>query len=101
MIERVNRRLGEHLAPMPQNRASHHRRFVSHAERDAYLQTFVAGTIPPVCDVSTTRLLPSSSLNSRDTTRRSLGEVDDHRRVQRSVSAGRPATRATSARAGG
>jgi hypothetical protein len=27
---------------MPQNRAAHHRRFLSHAERDAYLHTFVA-----------------------------------------------------------
>jgi hypothetical protein len=42
MVERFNRRLGEHLAGMPQNRAAHHRRFLSHAERDAYLLTFVA-----------------------------------------------------------
>ncbi len=42
MVERFNRRLGEHLARMPQNRAAHHRRFLSHAERDAYLHTFVA-----------------------------------------------------------
>jgi transposase InsO family protein len=42
MVERFNRRLGEHLDRMPQNRAAHHRRFVDHAERDAYLQTFVA-----------------------------------------------------------
>jgi transposase len=27
---------------MPQNRAAHHRRFLDHAERDAYLHTFVA-----------------------------------------------------------
>jgi DNA-binding CsgD family transcriptional regulator len=27
---------------MPQNRAAHHRRFLDHAERDAYLLTFVA-----------------------------------------------------------
>ena len=27
---------------MPQNRAAHHRRFVDHAERDAYLHSFVA-----------------------------------------------------------
>jgi hypothetical protein len=42
MVERFNRRLGEHLSPMPQNRAAHHRRFLDHAERDAYLLTFVA-----------------------------------------------------------
>jgi hypothetical protein len=29
-------------ARMPQNRAAHHRRFLSHAERDACLHTFVA-----------------------------------------------------------
>ena len=42
MVERFNRRLGEHLARMPQNRTAHHRRFVDHAERDAYLHSFVA-----------------------------------------------------------
>ena len=42
MVERFNRRLGEHLDRMPQNRAAHHRRFIDHAERDAYLQAFVA-----------------------------------------------------------
>jgi transposase InsO family protein len=42
MVERFNRRLGEHLNRMPQNRAAHHRRFVDHAERDAYLHAFVA-----------------------------------------------------------
>lgn len=41
MVERFNRRLGEHLDQMPQNRAAHHRRFLDHAERDAYLHTFV------------------------------------------------------------
>jgi hypothetical protein len=42
MVERFNRRLGEHLNRMPQNRAAHHRRFLDHAERNAYLLTFVA-----------------------------------------------------------
>jgi len=42
MVERFNRRLAEHLDRVPQNRAAHHRRFVDHAERDAYLHTFVA-----------------------------------------------------------
>ena len=42
MVERFNRRLGEHLDRVPQNRAAHHRRFHDHAERDAYLYTFVA-----------------------------------------------------------
>lgn len=41
MVERFNRRLGEHLGQMPQNRAAHHRRFLDHTERDAYLHTFV------------------------------------------------------------
>lgn len=42
MVERFNRRLGEHLDRMPKNRAGHHRRFASHAERDAYVLDFVA-----------------------------------------------------------
>ena len=42
MIERFNRRLGDHLDHMPQNRSAHHRRFLDHAERDACLTTFVA-----------------------------------------------------------
>jgi transposase InsO family protein len=42
MVERFNRRLGEHLDRVPQNRAAHHRRFHNHAERDAYLHRFVA-----------------------------------------------------------
>ena len=42
MVERFNRRLGEHLDRVPHNRAAHHRRFRDHAERDAYLHTFVA-----------------------------------------------------------
>jgi len=42
MVERFNRRLGEHLGRVPQNRAAHHRRFLDHAERDACLHTFVA-----------------------------------------------------------
>ena len=41
MVERFNRRLADHLNRLPQNRAAHHRRFLSHAERDAYLYTFV------------------------------------------------------------
>jgi hypothetical protein len=39
MVERFNRRLGEHLDRRPQLRA--HRRFRDHAERDTYLYTFV------------------------------------------------------------
>jgi transposase InsO family protein len=42
MVERFNRRLAEHLDRIPQNRAAHHRRFLDHAERDAYLYSFVA-----------------------------------------------------------
>jgi hypothetical protein len=49
MVERFNRRRGEHLGRVPQNRAAHHRCFLDHAERDAYLRTFVA-------DYSRTRL---------------------------------------------
>jgi hypothetical protein len=40
MVERFNRRLGEHLDRRPQLQA--HRRFRDHAERDAYLHSFVA-----------------------------------------------------------
>jgi transposase InsO family protein len=40
MVERFNRRLGEHLDRRPQLQA--HRRFRDHVERDAYLHTFVA-----------------------------------------------------------
>jgi transposase-like protein len=42
MVERFNRRLGEHLDQLPRSRAAHHRRFVSHAERDAYVLECVA-----------------------------------------------------------
>ena len=42
MVERFNRKLGEHLARMPENRAAHHRRFLNHAERDAYVLDFIA-----------------------------------------------------------
>jgi len=42
MVERFNRRIGDHLGRLPRNRAAHHRRFVSHAERDAYVLDFVA-----------------------------------------------------------
>lgn len=41
MVERFNRRLAEHLAKLPYNRAGHHRRFESQAELDAYLIAFV------------------------------------------------------------
>jgi len=42
MVERFNRRIGEHLERLPRNRAGHHKRFESHAERNAYILTFVA-----------------------------------------------------------
>jgi transposase InsO family protein len=41
MVERFNRRLGEHLEKLPRNAAGHHRRFETHEERNAYLMTFV------------------------------------------------------------
>ena len=41
MVERFNRRLGEHLERLPRNRAGHHKRFDGHAERNAYILTFV------------------------------------------------------------
>jgi hypothetical protein len=40
MAARFNRRLGAHLARMPQNRADHHRRLLDHAEQEAYLVIF-------------------------------------------------------------
>jgi transposase InsO family protein len=41
MVERFNRRISEHLAKLPHNRAAHHRSFTSPEERDAYLIAFV------------------------------------------------------------
>ena len=41
MVERFNRRLGEHLEKLPRNAAGHRRRFETHEERNAYLMTFV------------------------------------------------------------
>ncbi|NOT71508.1 MAG: transposase [Hyphomicrobium sp.] len=41
MVERFNRRIGEHLEKLPRNGAGHHRRFETHEERNAYLMTFV------------------------------------------------------------
>ena len=42
MVERFNRRIGEHLERLPRNRAAHHRRFASHEERNTYVLDFVA-----------------------------------------------------------
>jgi transposase InsO family protein len=42
MVERFNRRIGEHLDRLGRNRAGHHRRFHSHQERDDYVLQFVA-----------------------------------------------------------
>ena len=42
MVERFNRRIGEHLQRVPENRTAHHRRFIDHAERNAYLNGFVS-----------------------------------------------------------
>ena len=41
MVERFNRRLGEHLAQIRYGRAAHHRNFATHQERDTYLLDFV------------------------------------------------------------
>ena len=41
MVERFNRRIGEHLERLPRDRAGHHRRFNSHDERNTYLLEFV------------------------------------------------------------
>jgi nitrite reductase/ring-hydroxylating ferredoxin subunit len=45
-----------------------HRRFRDHAQRDAYLHTFVADYIRTACDASIISHPPNSSLNSRHTT---------------------------------
>ena len=37
MVERFNRRIGEYLDRLPNNRAGRNKRFHSHEERDAYL----------------------------------------------------------------
>jgi transposase-like protein len=41
MVERFNRRLGEHLDRVDHNTAGHHRRFKTAKERDAYVLDFV------------------------------------------------------------
>ncbi|HEY5409416.1 MAG TPA: IS481 family transposase [Caulobacteraceae bacterium] len=41
MVERFNRRISEHLAQVRYGRAAHHRSFIDHRERDAYLLDFV------------------------------------------------------------
>ena len=41
MVERFNRRLGEHLDRIGYNTAGHHRRFKTAQERDAYVNDFV------------------------------------------------------------
>jgi transposase InsO family protein len=41
MVERFNRRIGEHLDRLPRNAAGHHRRFETHDERNAYVLAFV------------------------------------------------------------
>lgn len=41
MVERFNRRISEHLAKVPHNRAAHHRSFANPQDRDAYLIAFV------------------------------------------------------------
>jgi len=42
MVERFNRRIDEHLARQPLSRPTKRRHFRDHAERDAYLNAFVA-----------------------------------------------------------
>jgi transposase InsO family protein len=42
MVERFNRRIGEHLGKLPRNAAGHRRRFATHEDRNAYLMQFVA-----------------------------------------------------------
>ena len=42
MVERFNRRIGEHLGRMPKGRAGAQRRFDNHQERDDYVLEFVA-----------------------------------------------------------
>lgn len=41
MVERFNRRIGEHLAKIRYGRAAHHRNFATHQQRDDYLLHFV------------------------------------------------------------
>lgn len=42
MVERFNRRIGEHLAARPQKGPAQKRRFENHQERDAYILDFIA-----------------------------------------------------------
>ena len=41
LVERFNRRIGEHLNRLPKNRAGKNKRFTDHDERDAYIIAFV------------------------------------------------------------
>ena len=41
LVERFNRRIGEHMGRLPRNRAGHRKRFANHDERDAYILDFV------------------------------------------------------------
>jgi transposase-like protein len=41
MVERFNRRIGEHLERVPYNAAGHHRRFETHEQRNKYVLDFV------------------------------------------------------------
>ncbi|MBI3677135.1 MAG: transposase [Proteobacteria bacterium] len=87
MVERFNRRLGEHLAARPKKERGQDRRFQNHQERNRYILDRIAAfkitksatatsstssptTITLDCDVSATKPRLSSSPISRDTTPR-------------------------------
>jgi hypothetical protein len=78
MVKRFNRRFGEHFGRMQGNRAAHHRRFRDHAERDAYLCTFVTDynrtgrncrrpvSPRPYCDIERRGFAATCRRNSKD-----------------------------------
>ena len=68
MVERFNRRLGDHLDRMPQNRAATTAGFSTMPNAMPISTPLSPITIAPACDASAIRHLPNSSVISPDTT---------------------------------
>jgi transposase InsO family protein len=68
MVERFNRRLGEHLDRVPQNHPPTTAAFSTTPNATPTSTPSLPTTFAPACDALTIRHPPSSSLNSRDTT---------------------------------
>ena len=68
MVERFNRRLGDHLDRMPRNRAAPTAAFSTMPNAMPISTPLSPITIAPACDASAIKHPPNSSLISRDTT---------------------------------